>query len=255
MAGFTTIAAIQEIAYSRLAVAFLPVIAVVAILFVWRLKATSAAIAVSRMLLQLLVLGFLLEFLFQADSPWLSFAVLLFMASVSSWIALRVISEQRRELLLPIAGLSLLSGTAILLLVTQGVLQIEPWYAADRLIPLAGMIFSAGMNSISLSLERFYSEHETSGDALQARQTAFHAALIPTTNSLLAVGLVSIPGMMTGQVLAGESPLLAARYQIVVMCMIYSSVGLSSAGALLIAESNLKHSGTPTNSGEDGTPL
>ena len=150
----------------------------------------------------------------------------------------------------------LVSGTCVLALVTQGVLQIDPWYSADKVIPLAGMIFSGGMNAVSLSLERFYSELEQGNDKgrdghlddnscsgeelVRCRQTAFHAALIPTTNSLLAVGLVSIPGMMTGQVLAGESPLQAARYQIVVMCMLYGIVGLASAGALLIAEHQLK---------------
>jgi putative ABC transport system permease protein len=66
-------------------------------------------------------------------------------------------------------------------------------------------------------------------DYLEARQTALRTALIPITNSLLAVGLVSFPGMMTGQILSGVDPLVAARYQIMVMCMIYGAAGLSAA--------------------------
>lgn len=236
------IAAIEPIPLVSLLIALIPVAVVIGILYVWKLEAKSGSIAVARMLLQLLMLGFLLEFLFQKDQPWVSALVLLFMAVVSSWIALRVIPEKRRSLLLPVVGMMLVCGISILLLVTQGVLQIKPWYAADKVIPLAGMIFSGGMNAVSLSLERFYSEYERTGDQELSKRTAFHAALIPSTNSLLAVGLVSIPGMMTGQVLAGESPLLAARYQIVVMCMLYGIVGLSSAGCLLIAKSQMTRS-------------
>lgn len=240
--GAVFIAAIESIPLVSLLIALVPVVAVIGILYCWKLDGKSGSIAVARMLLQLLMLGFLLEFLFQKDQPWISAIVLLFMAVVSSWIALRVIPEKRRSLMLPVIGMMLVCGISILLLVTQGVLQVEPWYAADKVIPLAGMIFSGGMNSVSLSLERFFSEYERTGDQEQSKRTAFHAALIPSTNSLLAVGLVSIPGMMTGQVLAGESPLLAARYQIVVMCMLYGIVGLSSAGCLLIAKSQVTRS-------------
>jgi putative ABC transport system permease protein len=63
----------------------------------------------------------------------------------------------------------------------------------------------------------------------EARLTAYHAAMIPVINSLFAVGLVSLPGMMTGQILSGVSPLIAARYQIMVMCMIFASAGISTA--------------------------
>lgn len=233
------IAAIEIISLGQLLTALIPVAVVIAILSVWKLEAKTGGVAVGRMLLQLLMLGFFLEFLFQKDQPWLSSLVLLFMAVTSAWIALRVIPEKRRSLLLPVVGMLLLCAISILLLVTQAVLQIQPWYAADRMIPLAGMIFSGGMNSVSLSLERFYSEYERTEDLEHSKRIAFHAALIPSTNSLLAVGLVSIPGMMTGQVLAGEPPALAARYQIVVMCMLYGIVGLSSAGCLLIAKSQV----------------
>lgn len=248
------IAAIETIPLVSLLIALIPVAAVIGILYAWKLEAKSGSIAVARMLLQLFMLGFLLEFLFQKDQPWISGVALMFMAVVSCWIALRVIPGKRRYLLLPVVGMMLLCGGSILLLVTQAVLQIEPWYAADKVIPLAGMIFSGGMNSVSLSLERFYSEYDRTGNQELSQRTAFHAALIPSTNSLLAVGLVSIPGMMTGQVLAGESPLLAARYQIVVMCMLYGMVGLSSAGCLLIAKSRVSRSlASPLESSEEST--
>ena len=85
------------------------------------------------------------------------------------------------------------------------------------------------MNSVSLASERLNAEMERNVPFNKARGTALKASLIPITNSLFAVGLVSLPGMMTGQVLSGVSPLVAARYQIMVMCMIYSAAGISSA--------------------------
>ena len=96
------------------------------------------------------------------------------------------------------------------------------------MIPLAGMIFSSAMNGVSLAVERLYAELGRNVTYRDAKGLAMKAALLPITNSLLAVGLVSLPGMMTGQILSGISPLIAVRYQIVVMCMIFSSVGLSS---------------------------
>ena len=102
------------------------------------------------------------------------------------------------------------------------------------------MIFSNSMNSVSLAGERLYSELGHHNDFARARSTAFQAALIPITNSLLAVGLVSLPGMMTGQILAGTSPLIAARYQIIVMCMIFSSAGISAALFLWLIRSQCR---------------
>jgi len=91
------------------------------------------------------------------------------------------------------------------------------------------MIFASSMNSVSLAVERLTAEIERNVDYQHARNTALRTSLIPITNSLFAVGLVSLPGMMTGQILSGISPLVAARYQIMVMCMIFGSAGISSA--------------------------
>ncbi len=93
------------------------------------------------------------------------------------------------------------------------------------------MVFASSMNSVSLSGERFYCEIANKANYNQARNIAFQASMIPpNVNALLAVGIVSLPGMMTGQILSGGvSPLIAARYQIMVMCMIFASAGISSA--------------------------
>jgi len=95
------------------------------------------------------------------------------------------------------------------------------------------------MNSISLAGERVTAELSRDVSYNEARSIALQASLIPITNSLLAVGLVSLPGMMTGQILSGVSPLIAARYQIMVMCMTFGSAGLSAAIFLALIKTDL----------------
>ena len=91
------------------------------------------------------------------------------------------------------------------------------------------MIFANAMNSVSLAAERFSVEYGRIKDKKEARNEAYKASLIPNINTFFAVGLVSIPGMMTGQILSGISPIIAVKYQIMVMCMILASGGLSTA--------------------------
>ena len=95
------------------------------------------------------------------------------------------------------------------------------------------------MNTVSVEAERFEAECENAIPYADAKKNALHAALIPTTNSLFAVGLVSLPGMMTGQILSEISPLVAAQYQIVVMAMIFGASGMSAALYLVLAKDRL----------------
>lgn len=210
-------------------VAFIPVLVTLVILFFWSSSLKNASIAILRMLIQLLLIGYALEYIFNANNQWIILAVLSFMLLAASWISLGAMPVARSTLL----GYSLVAiaggGIFNLVLITQGVLHVDPWFQPAVMIPLAGMIFSNSMNSVSLAGERLYSELDFHHDYARARNTAFQAAMIPIINSLLAVGLVSLPGMMTGQILAGTSPLIAARYQIIVMCMIFSSAGISTA--------------------------
>jgi len=90
------------------------------------------------------------------------------------------------------------------------------------------------MNAVSIASERLFVESQRQNDLKAIRATVLQAALIPITNSLFAVGIVSLPGMMTGQILSGTSPLIAVRYQIMVMCMVFGSSGISSAVYLSI---------------------
>ena len=222
----------------QLALAFIPVLAVIFIQLSWSLPQKRTINALARMLVQLLLVGFFLGYIFESDSAWLVLILLIIMVLFSSWIALNNIDAPKRELFQRAVLAISLSGILTLLIITQGVLQLSPWYHAQTLIPLAGMVFASSMNSISLSGERFYSELANEVGYKQARNIAFQASMIPNVNALLAVGIVSLPGMMTGQILSGVSPFIAARYQIMVMCMIFASAGISSAYFLYLAKPN-----------------
>ncbi len=146
------------------------------------------------MLLQLLLIGYVLLILFESEHVVLVSLVLVVMIIVSSWIALRPIAAQRRRLY-PVTLMAIaVAGLPVLFLTTQWVLDITPWYAPRYMIPLAGMIFATAMNSVSIAAERYVSEFSSGLDHVDARRKTFEAALIPLINSLLAVGLVSLPG-------------------------------------------------------------
>ncbi len=199
------------------------------ILFRWSYGVGNALYALGRMLAQLLLIGYVLAWIFGAGNGWLILLVLAIMLLASSWIALAAVREHRRQLLVASLASIFVGGGLTLLLITQVVLQLEPWFMPRYMIPLAGMVFANAMTAVSLAAERLYAEREHGQGWSEARLAAYQAAMIPVINSLLAVGLVSLPGMMTGQILSGISPLVAARYQIMVMCMIFASAGLSTA--------------------------
>ncbi len=220
---------LQPIPLSQLLIALIPALLVIGLMWRWQLGYGKAIYSLVRMLAQLLLIGYALIYIFEAKSSGIVLAVLLVMVVASSWIALGSLEQNR----LPLYRASLLAialgGGSTLALISQAVLQLDPWYQPRFMVPLAGMVFANAMNSVSLAAERLNSELQHGTRTSQAQKIAFQAAMIPVINSLFAVGLVSLPGMMTGQILSGVSPFIAARYQIMVMAMIFGSAGLSTA--------------------------
>jgi len=220
---------ITTIPLDLLALSLLPVVAVLWIQFRWGLAWKEGIYGVTRMLAQLLIIGYFLLYIFGANNVWVLLAVLMVMVLAASWIALRTVKEKRKALFAKVLISVFVGGASVLVLVTQGVLRLSPWYRADIMVPLAGMIFAGSMNAIALAGERYYEERGRGVENMDARARAFRTAMIPITNALFAVGLVSLPGMMTGQILSGVDPLIAVRYQIMVMTMLYGATGLSAA--------------------------
>ncbi len=230
---------LQIISIYELAIAFIPVLLVIVLLYKWSLGAGEALYSIIRMLIQLILVGYVLVFIFESEDVWITSFVILIMILVSSWISLRATVQFREKLFWKVVLSSVLGGGSVLFLTVWIVLELNPIFKPQYTIPLAGMVFANSMNTISLALERLNAELKNKIEYTVARNTAFHAALIPMINTMFAVGIVSLPGMMTGQVLSGVSPLIAVRYQILIMCMIFSSAAISTACLLVISRKSL----------------
>lgn len=210
--------------------------------------ARGFAIGALRATVQLVLVGYVLTYLF-ATRRWylvvLALLVMLFAATKTATDRQRA----ARRTLFPIAGTAMLLGAgATLLYVDHIVLRVRPWYDPQYVIPLFGMIVGNAMNGAALAAERLASEMESRRGEVEAYlalgaspavasaepvRRALIAALIPAVNGLMIVGLVSLPGMMTGQILAGSSPLTAVRYQIVVAFMLAGAVAATATVVVL----------------------
>lgn len=216
------------ISWFSLAWCALPVVLVCGIYFSWQGKPSEILFASARMALQLIGVGYVLVALFGNPSIWLTLTVLVVMICAAAWIAIRPVNHHKGFLKPAFIALGV-SVTLHLLITLKLVLAVDIWYEPRVIIPLAGMYFANTMNAISLAAERYHAELHQGKDEQAARLSAFHAAMIPQVNGLLAVGLVALPGMMTGQILSGVSPLIAVRYQIMIMTMILGTSGMGAA--------------------------
>lgn len=217
----------------------IPVAVVIVIYMRWTQDKTTLFYALIRMLIQLMLIGYVLTYIFDADSPYLVILILSIMLIAASVIALRPVQKRQNSLYLHAFVAIFFGGVFTLMMVVFGVLDLNPWYEPRFLIPIAGMIFANSMNAVSISAERFESEIRRENSYIDARATSYKAALIPIVNALFAVGLVSLPGMMTGQILSGVDPLVAVRYQIMVMLMILGSAGISVAIYLILLKKDI----------------
>lgn len=216
------------ISWWSLAWCAIPVVLIAVVYARWAGKASEVLLSAARMTLQLIGVGYVLVALFENPSPWITGAVLVLMVCIASWIALRPVNHQRNYLKPTLIALTCSAGLHLFISLIL-VIGVETWYEPRVIIPLAGMYFANTMNAISLATERYHAELQEGKPEPKARLTAFQAAMIPQINSLLAVGLVSLPGMMTGQILSGVSPLIAVRYQIMIMTMVLGSGGCGAA--------------------------
>lgn len=205
-----------------------PIVLVCWVYITWQGKPSEIIIAVIRMAVQLVAVGYVLISIFENPSPWFSAGIVSLMLLVAAWISIRPVRHHKGYLLSAVIALGCSVGLHLCISLML-VLKADSWFQPELLIPLAGMYFANAMNAISLAAERYHSELLNGQSVEKARLTAFHASMIPQINSLLAVGLVALPGMMTGQILSGVSPLIAVRYQIMIMAMVLGTAGIGAA--------------------------
>ena len=210
----------------------------------------SLLIASARTVVQLLLIGVVLKFVFEFDRWYLVLAVLSIMTLLAGILGtercrLRYPGMQRDSILSIWSGSWIVSAIALF-----AILAVEPWYRPQYTIPILGMILGNALTGVSLGLDRFTQGlldkrmEVENWLALGASRweaarplvvEAVRAAMIPTLNAMAAVGIVSLPGMMTGQLLAGVDPLDAVKYQIVIMFLLASATAMGSVGVVVLA--------------------
>jgi putative ABC transport system permease protein len=195
----------------------------------------NLAIAAGRTVLQLVVVGYVLAVVFAFRNPLAVLLMLGVMGAIATIVARNRISKKIPQLAFLVGG-SILVSTALTLLYTLLlIIQPETWYEPRFLIPLAGIVLGNAMNGAALAGERLVSSLNASQVEIethlslgatpkqaisQYRKAAIRAALIPLLNTMTVIGLVTLPGIMTGQLLSGAPPLEAVGYQILIMFML-----------------------------------
>lgn len=205
------------------------------------------AVAAIRTVVQLLLVGYILKYVFVVKNPWLIAAVVGVMVGFAGNAATSRSKYRYRGMRSHSIVTLVVSGLLTTYIVTAAIVQVHPWYRPQYLIPLLGMILGNSLTGISIALDQLLSDltgqrnliemelcHGASAwEAARAPlREAIRRGMIPTINSMLVVGIVSLPGMMTGQILAGSDPVDAVKYQIVVMFMLAAATAI---GCMLIA--------------------
>lgn len=213
-----------------------------------RLKITkSIYIAGLRTTAQLFLMGFLLQWVFKTNSPLAILVLMIGMTLVASWTSTERSLRPFPGILLNSISSVWISSWVVLGYGTFVVFKTSTWSDPQYVIPLLGMILGNSLNGISLALDRFTEElfskrsqvelslslGATSWEAAQpALVIAVRTGTLPIINSMMVAGIVSLPGMMTGQLIAGVSPIEAVKYQIVIMFLIATSTVL---GTLIVS--------------------
>jgi len=208
------------------------------------------AIATVRTYVQLLLLGLVLRWAFAADRWWWVVGILAIMTVAAARIILKRAPDAPSGLFLAAVTSMAVTGITVTFAVTGLVIGADPWYSPRYVIPIAGMVLGNSMTGIALSLERVFADLDARAGEIRAMtalgaspweaahpsvRAALRAGLIPAINSMAAAGIVFIPGMMTGQILAGADPLEATKYQIVVMLMVAAAEIVGAALAVLMS--------------------
>lgn len=245
---------IIDLGFLQVAVAYIFIAILIVILRIKGIpREKEVLIASIRMTIQLILVGYVLVYLFESMNPFLTLLVLLVMESFAIY---NIFQRSRRPLsktLKKAVALSMTLGTlSSLLFFLFVVVQISPWYDPQYFIPIAGMLIGNSMTGISLGVNRLLDGMHEQKHLVEAAlmlgatpkqaakevvDSAFDSAILPTINSMVGMGIVFLPGMMTGQILSGVSPVTAIAYQIAIMLGILGSVSLT---VILFVQSGYK---------------
>ncbi|MBE7385512.1 MAG: iron export ABC transporter permease subunit FetB [Leptolyngbya sp. SIO1E4] len=212
--------------------------------------ARRLGVAALRMVIQLLLVGYVLGWIFALDNPlW----VLLLVLTMSAIAGNASVNRTRRRFpsIYWNSLVSILAASAFVTgLLVEGIIHIHPWYDPQYVIPLLGMVLGNALTGTSLALDRLMEDLVSRRSQIESLlalgatrweaasgtlKEALRTGMIPTINSMMVLGLVSLPGMMTGQMLAGVNPTNAVRYQIVIYFTLAAGTALACIGVILLS--------------------
>lgn len=238
--------------------ASVPILASVVVLFILKLgQVRPLLISLARMIVQLLLLGVVLEWLFRGRHPAIVGGIALVMLVISAHtVGSRLKGSGWALRLESFVGLAV--GLVIVLAISIRLsLHAEPWYEPRVVVPLLGMVLGNSVTGVALAVERFESDLRADRDRVELRlalgasswrastpamRAAVRSALTPIVNSMMIAGIVAIPGMTTGQLLVGAAVNDAIRYQIMIYLSISGMVAISTLSLLMV---RLRHYFTP----------
>ncbi|MDK9739821.1 ABC transporter permease [Vibrio sp. D404a] len=209
--------------------------------------AKEASISIIRMAVQLFLVGLYLEYLFELDSAWINLLWLTIMIVVGASSIVDKAKLPKKLILVPVATGLTVTCIPIVLFISFFIIKPTPLLGAQYLIPIAGMLLGNSLSSNIVALQNLFGSFETQKSEYEAAialgaspryasapfvRNAMQKAMSPIMASMATTGLVTLPGMMTGQILGGASPMIAIKYQLMIMLAIFIMMSCSLAVAL-----------------------
>ncbi len=233
----------KQISLEGLVISYLMLILIILLTHIEKLKITKdILISFFRMSIQLFLAGFALLYVFKVNNIFLTTAIFVSMIFFATRIVISRAKVTAENLSLYIFVSILISSSTILSFMLLGIIRLSHM-DARYVIPLAGMIIGNSMNSTAIGIERFFSKAKDNKELIEdflclgankqealsvIRKDAFYSSLLPTLSSASGMGIVFLPGMMTGQILSGINPIESVNYQITIVIAIATSVTISN---------------------------
>ncbi len=207
----------------------------------------SLAVGAFRAMAQLMAVGYVLKAVFDLNRWYWVVLVFLVMTIVAAHAARKRQTIAVRHLYWTMAVSIALAGVVVLGTLIVGILQVEPWYRPQYVIPLAGIVLASAMNATALTVDRFLADLHQNRTLVEASlalgagtreasrrssAAAMRTGMMSHINTMSIVGIVQLPGMMTGQILSGVAPAEAVRYQIVILSCLVAGAVIASLTAL-----------------------
>ena len=249
--------AVVRLSVLDLALAGSLVVALAIATSVWKLGvAQTMLVAASRLVVQLLLVGLILKWVFdRADLVWVILIALVMLTVAGREVWVRPKRRLRGWWGFGIGtGAMFLSSFAVSVFGLAALVQADPWWSPQYAIPILGMLLGNTMTGVALSVDRLTAAAWDKREVIEARlmlgesgvtaigdmgRDALRAGLMPVINSMAVAGVVSLPGMMTGQILAGNDPSDAVRYQILIWFLIAAGCGFGMLIAIRLTSKRL----------------